>query len=79
MNEQRDTAHKFAKTNPKREADKKIALDMYAALSKPIDSYLDSIVTSTGLKLRDVIDNYWFKTPQGLYVTTHYESFTWLI
>lgn len=57
------------------EEEEKKAIDLYHALCNPLDSYMNSIVKNTGIKLKDVIGKYWFRTPDGLYVSTDYDTF----
>lgn len=78
MEQQQEQQFNFTAKNPQRVADEKAALALYHNLSKPIENYMDTIVTATGLKLKDVIGQYWFKTPDGLYVTQYFNTFDWL-
>lgn len=58
-----------------RKEQEKIVMAAYRTLCQPIDNFLNEIVTKTGLKLKEVIWTYWFKTPEWDYITQEFDTF----
>lgn len=67
---------KLAATNPKYNADKKLAMEIYRTLHDPLAKYHDTIVGSTKLTLKEVLNNYWFPTPEAHYLSFEYDTFS---
>lgn len=68
--------HNFHKINKQAEQQKKDAMETYRTLCRPLwNQFMEAVVKKTGLQLKDIIGNYWFKTPEWHYVSTAFDTF----
>lgn len=66
---------KTSSENPTRSEDKRTCMEIYNVLRPPLKSYLETIVANTWLALNQVLEQYWFKTLDGNYVSKAYHTF----